>query len=556
MGFFFMVVQNYSYMKVPGYLRLILDEISGANRWSVILPFMIYILLYTLLLGVTLFLMRKLIIGVSRKIEYQLREKLFHKILSQEYLFFQKNETGDLISRCTNDLNQVRTLLGPGVMYIPNSLSRLFLFLPVLIHLSSTLMLWMGAIMVILVITIIRLLPLLRPYFRQIQEAMGSMNNRVWQVISGITCLKQYTAEDIELHRFKELNQEYIKKQMAVAKLEAVFRPLFFFLLTLSELVILWKGGNMVINHQMSMGELLQFTVMVSYLTFPIISLGWMMSLMQQGISALKRINYIFDYPVQDTTLKKAYSESQPILTLRNLTYHYPDHSQEVLHDINLTITPGHTIGITGPVGCGKTTLINILSGLLRPEPGEMFVNSDDICDLRLDDFYRHVAVVSQEPFLFSKTVAQNIALGPQPLSDEVIHTAAENAGLQNDIQAFYNHYDQEIGERGITLSGGQKQRVAIARALAKCAPILIMDDPLSNVDSRTEELILENLHHHHCFKTLILVSHRISVLKKADVIYVLANGTIVEHGNHGGLMKQNGLYTRLARLQQMELDE
>lgn len=551
-----MVVQNYSFMKIPGYLREILDEIGGANRWPAIWPLMIYVLIYTVVLAVALFLMRKLIIGVSRKIEYQMREKLFQQILAQEYLFFQKNETGDLISRCTNDLGHVRTLLGPGVMYIPNSLSRLFLFLPVLIHLSSTLMIWMGVIMVFLTIAILRLLPLLRPYYRIIQEAMGTMNNRVWQVISGITSIKHYAAEETEIERFKELNQDYLQKQMALMKQEALYRPLFFFLLTISELVILWKGGSMVIHQQMTMGELLQFNVMVSNLTFPIISLGWMMSLMQQGISALKRLNYILHHPVEDTSKKQLYSSEAPILTARNLTYHYPGHSHYAIRDISFTITPGHIIGITGPVGCGKTTLINLLSGLLKPKPGQLFIDGIDICDIRLDDYYSHVAIVSQEPFLFSKTVAENIALGPHTIPIEVIQNAAENAGLKNDIQGFLNGYDQEIGERGITLSGGQKQRVAIARALAKKAPLLIMDDPLSNVDSRTEELILDNLHQQGCFKTLILVSHRISVLRKAHVIYVMSNGTIVEHGNHGGLMKQNGLYSRLARLQQMELEE
>jgi ATP-binding cassette subfamily B protein len=555
LGFFFMLVQNYSYMRVPRYMRDILDEISGENRWEAIRGSIIYIIIFTVILAVSLFLMRKLIIGVSRKIEYQLRENLFHKVLSQDYLFFQENETGDLISRCTNDLNHVRTLLGPGVMYIPNSLSRLVLFLPVLIGLSGSLLVWIGLIMLVLVVAIVVLLPLMRPLFLQIQEAMGSMNNRVWAVISGISSIKQYTAEKVEVKRFEDLNEQYIKKQMAVVKLQGMLRPLFFFIFSITELVILWVGGNQVINGQMTIGELLQFNVMISYLTFPILALGWMMSLIQQGISALGRVNYILFHPVDDQSGKTRLASDEPVITLKHLNYHYPGHDDQVLKDIDITIPPGRTVGITGPVGCGKSTLLNIITGLLKPEPGQVFIDGTDICDLRLEDYYSHVAVVSQEPFLFSRTVAENIGLGPHELPLESVKEAAENAGLKKDIEAFHDGYDQPIGERGITLSGGQKQRVSIARALGKCAPLLVMDDPLSNVDSRTEERILENLASHQCYKTLILVSHRISVLKKADVIYVMDEGKIVEEGNHGGLMRGEGLYSRLARMQQMEME-
>ena len=553
-GFFFMLVQNFSYMNVPRYIRIILDEIGSQNRSTVIRSSIVHIFLFTALMAISLFLMRKLIIGVSRKIEYELRQNLFSKLLSMDYLFYQENETGDLISRSTNDLNHVRTLLGPGVMYIPNSLSRLLLFLPVLIQLNGSLMLLMGLIMIVLVLSIVLLMPFTRPLYLRIQEAMGTMNNRVWQVISGISSIKQYNAEKIQVKRFEDLNKDYIKTQMAVVKVRGFLLPFFFFLFGVTELVILLVGGKQVIAGGMTIGELLQFNIMISYLTFPILSLGWMMSLIQQGISAMGRINYILDYPVEDPSKKKSLAAGrEPVLTLKNLTYYYPGHSKAVLKNINLTVKPGQIIGITGPVGCGKTTLINILTGLLKPEPGQVFINGTDVRDIDLEDFYGKVAVVSQEPFLFSKTLAENIALGPRELSMEAIEKAAENAGLKKDIQSFHDGFSQAIGERGITLSGGQKQRVAIARALAKCAPLLVMDDPLSNVDSKTEESILKELSSHQCYLTLVLVSHRISVLKAADVIFVLDNGAIVEQGNHGGLMRKKGLYSRLAQLQRMQ---
>jgi ATP-binding cassette subfamily B protein len=473
-----------------------------------------------------------------------------------DYFFYQGNETGDLISRCTNDLNQVRTLLGPGVMYIPNSLSRLILFLPVLIQLSGPLMLILGFIMTFLVIIIVVLLPLLRPHFLRIQEAMGTMNNRVWQVISGISTIKQYTAEGIEVERFKTLNEDYIKKQMAVVKLQEFLRPFFFFIFSITELVILWVGGKQVINGQMTIGQLLQFNIMISYLTFPILALGWMMSLMQQGISAMGRINYILDQPEEDRERKKQLLADELEFYIKNLTYQYPGFAKEVLKNINLTVMFGQTIGITGQVGSGKSTLLNILTGLIKPDPGQVFVNGTDICEIDPQSLFRKVAVVSQDPFLFSRTVAENIALGPEEMSMEAIRKAAEDAGLKKDIQSFHDGFSQEVGERGITLSGGQKQRIAIARALGKCAPLLVLDDPLSNIDARTETRILKNLQSLHCYQTLIVVSHRISVLKTADVIYVLDDGTIVEQGTHRSLVRRkNGLYARLAKLQQMEME-
>lgn len=550
-----MLVQNYSYMKIPLYMQRVLDEISNQNRSPVIVSNLLYIFIFTVIMAISLFLMRNLIIGVSRKIEYEMRQKMYYKLLSLDYLFYQRNETGDLMSRCTNDLGSVRTLLGPGVMYIPNSVSRVILFLPVLLRLSGRLVFLISLVMAVLVFAILKLMPLLRPLYKDIQEAMGTMNNRVWQVISGISSIKQYTAEKNETERFARFNNEYIKKQMSVVKLQELLRPMFVFLFSITELIILLVGGKLVINGKMTIGELLQFNIMISYLTFPILAVGWMMSLAQQGISALGRINYILDQPEVEHAAKQRLCSAEPEITVNHLTYRYPGHDAVVLEDISLSIQPGQVIGITGPVGSGKTTLLNILNGLLMPERGQFLIDGIDICDVNMDDFTRHVAVVSQEPFLFSKTVSENISLGPTPLPEEEIRQSADNAGLLNDIESFPNGFSQLIGERGITLSGGQKQRMAIARALSKHTPLLLMDDPLSNVDSRTEEHILKSLRDHCCFKTLILVSHRISVLKMADRIYVLENGKIVEQGNHGDLVMKKGLYAKLARLQQMEME-
>ncbi len=557
-GFAFMLVQNYCIMKIPGYFRLILDEISGANRGGVIREHIIYILVYTVLMGISLFAMRKLIIGASRRIEYQLRRDIYLKLLSLDFLFYRRNETGDLMSRCTNDLNQVRTLLGPGVMYIPNSLSRLAFFLPVMIGLSGKLMSILGILMMMLTLLIVKLLPLMRPLFLRAQEAMGMMNNRVWQVITGISTIKRYAAEEVEAKRFGVLNEEYIGIQMAVVKLQEFLRPMFFYMFSLTELVVLYFGGREVINGGMTMGELLQFSVMVAALTFPILALGWMMSLIQQGISALNRVNHILhqeEPEVRDKSVCFSCGDASTI-EVKNLSYTFEGDTEPVLHDIDMTIEPDRVIGITGPVGSGKSTLLNILTGLLKPGRGQVLIDGIDIIDIDPQSLHRQMAVVSQEPFLFSRTVAENIGLGPEEMSPEAIRKAAEDAGLAKDIDAFHNGFDQLVGERGITLSGGQKQRVAIARALGKCAPVLVLDDPLSNVDARTEAKILDNLRALKCYRVLIVVSHRISVLKTTDVIYVMDDGTIVESGTHRSLVqRKKGIYSRLAKLQRMEME-
>lgn len=553
-----MLLQNFAMMKVPGYVKLMLDEIGKANRFEALRGYGLWILAYTAVIAVSLYLMRNLIIGVSRKIEYELRRDLYHKLLSLEYLYYRRRQTGDIMSRCTNDLNHVRTLLGPGVMYIPNSVSRLLMFLPVLLHLSGFLVSVLTILMLVLVLLITRLLPLLRPLFQKTQEAMGAMNNRVWQVISGISTIKRFTVEPFEIQRFQSFNRDYIRIQMSVVKLQELLRPLFFYIFSLSELVILWFGGRLVIQGQMTMGELLQFNIMIGALTFPILALGWMIALFQQGISALGRINVILEHKSEDRENEELKQLTAPEMALevRHLTYAYEPHLEPVLRDISFTVEPGRTVGITGPVGSGKTTLINIISGLIPPGPGMVYVNGTDIMELDLRSMYRKTAVVPQDPFLFSRTVGQNIALGREDMAPDDIDKSAADAGLTKDLEAFHDGMDQLVGERGITLSGGQKQRVAIARALSKCAPLLVLDDPLSNVDARTEAQILMNLQQLHCFSTLIVVSHRISVLKNADVILVLKEGKVVEQGSHMELSRiEGGLYARLASLQQMEME-
>ncbi len=560
-GFLFIFIQNYSLVRIPVYMKGILDEIVNENRFFIIADMMSSILLFTFIEAVSLYLMRKIIISVSRKIEYKIRQKLFDTLLNFEYPFFLKNETGDISSRLTNDLNDVRVLLGPAVMYVPNAISRIVLFFPILIGLSGTLMIIIVPILIMLVFLIFTILPRLRPKFKKIQEMTALINNRVWQTVTGMTTIKQNTLEKNEADRFEKLNDKYIKVQMDMVKFRSFVRPLFIFIFSLIELVILLLGGSKVISGALTIGELLQFNVMISALTFPILSLGWIMSMIQLGISAMKRINYILEESIEEEKEGKISENDFNSIDVENLSFIYPDTSKKVLNGIKMKIVKGEMVGITGEVGSGKSTFLDILSGLLTPKREMIKINGIDICDLDKESLHSVFSVVSQDPFLFSGSISENIALGTDTPEISDIKKTVSLASLRKDIDSFPNKFDQKVGERGITLSGGQKQRMAIARALYNPAPVLLFDDPLSSVDSETEGEILENLKQirlqgsYNIFETILIVSHRISTLRECDIIYVFKDGKIIEKGDHDSLVRQKGKYFVLSKMQQMELD-
>jgi ATP-binding cassette, subfamily B, multidrug efflux pump len=545
-------------MQIPRYIQKIIDEIAGTNDLQLILGYIKWAGIYAVIMAISLFLMRKLIIGVSRRIEFLLREDIYKKILSLHYMFFLTHETGDLTSRCTNDLNDVRTLLGPGIMYIPNSLTRFVLFFPVLLGLNPLLMGIITGLITIIIFLIILLMPRLQPLFRDIQESLGKINNSVWQAVSGITTLKLNTLEQVEHEGFSSLNREYMKKQLRLTRFREFIWPLMILLFSLAELLILLIGGMEVIHSRLTIGELLQFSLLVTYLMFPVLSLGWVMSLIQQGISAMKRINHILDQESMPTSCKENVrtgdrEKEDPEISLHNLTYSYQVSETEVIKDITMTLRPGEIIGITGPIGSGKSTLLHILSGLLPPEPGMFFINTVDVTACGPFFLFSRVAFAPQQTFLFSKTLAENIGLSEKQTIDmEKVRYSADMAGLTGDIKDFPDSYEQIIGERGINISGGQRQRIAIARALYKESPILILDDSFSSVDSGIEEIIIKNLVSAPWLKILIIASHRLSSLQNTDCIYVLEKGVISEKGTHADLLQGNGTYARLAAIQQL----
>lgn len=548
----FLVLQNIFYVMIPQTFRKVLDELTGENRWDMIFGYLLEILLYTAGLTVTLFIMRNLIIGVSRKIEHKLRKDIYNKLTAVDVKFYRDHDTGDLSSRCTSDLSDVRLLFGPGLMYVPNSLTRIGFFIPVLATINSKILLYCGILVSFVIFMIMVVLPKIRPLFKGIMEMQGSLSNYVWQTISGISTIKQFAMEEEELERFTDINKKYIAGRMKIAIVRDSLWPFFMLVFSLTGLVILYVGGTSVIEGKMTIGELMQFTVMINMLTFPILSLGWVMSLIQQGISAMERINDILDYPNEiprnGEELNGGFN-----LQISNLGFTYKDGTEPVLKDISLNIAPGEIVGVTGKVGCGKSTIVKLLTGMEVPDKGEILINGHYIGKVRPEELYRSVGVVAQDPFLFSKSVKENISLGPDEMNFDEVVKAAKIAGIHDEIELLPDKYDQIIGERGLTLSGGQRQRVTIARGIYKKPSILVMDDSLSAVDSETEEKILKDLLGKNSNMSVLFISHRISSLKSADRIYVLGKGKVCETGTHEELLKKDGTYSRLAALQRME---
>ena len=553
-GMVLMTIHNYGYMKIPVYMRKIMEEVSGENRLNVVVENALYTLGYLIVTCFFMYHMRNFIISSSRKVEYDFRKDLFYKLMHLPLSFYRKEQTGDLVSRIINDLNDIRTMVGPGIMYIPNSLTRMLFFAPVMFTLSPKLMTAILIQMAVLIVIILIIMPRLRPFYRKVQESKSDINNEAWQLASGISTIKINTMERLKLGQFDKKNDQYMAVNLRLALIEQFTWPVFLLIFAMSEVIILLVGGSAIINGEMTKEELLQFTIMLGVLTFPIFSLGWVLSLLQQGISALERVKKIFLHETFDGERNKTLSNNPHHINIKGLTV-YDDEQNKVLDRINLEIKHGQMIGLTGKTGSGKTVLLECLLGLIRPNEGVITIDGIDISTIKIDSLYNEIGFVPQEPFLFSETIKNNIGLEEaQKVDFPRVKNSAKNADVAKDIQTFKKRYDEQIGERGITLSGGQKQRTALSRALYKReAMILILDDSLSSVDSETEENIINNLKKFQKKFTVIVVSHKISLLKIADKIHCLDKGKIVESGSHNQLMKKGGLYSKTAKLQELE---
>jgi len=506
--------------------------------------------------GIFQFLTRWIVIGVSREIEFDLRNDLFRHLEGLSYSFYQRTRTGDIMARATNDLNAVRMLLGPAIMYSANTLVFTAGALAFMWHISHRLTIYAFLPLPVVSIVIQYFGRQIHERFERIQAMFSDISARAQENFSGVRVIRAYAQEQSEIEGFERSNREYIARSLKLVRLMGMLWPTLETMLGLAIVLVLWLGGREVLLGRIGVGDFVAFNTYMVQLTWPIIALGWVINIFQRGTASLGRIHDLMVEKPEITDapgvrLSPAERELRGDIEFRNLSFAY--NGVPVLYDVNLHIPAGSSLAIVGPTGSGKTTLVNLIPRIYDAEPDTVLVDGRPIREYPLEVLRRNIGFVPQETFLFSETIRENIAFGVENATDEDVRWAAEAANIATEIEEFPDKYKTLVGERGITLSGGQKQRTAIARALIRNPRILILDDALSSVDTQTEDKILNHLREVMHGRTTIFISHRVSTVRNADRIAVLHGGRIVELGTHEELIARNGYYTDLYNKQLLE---
>ncbi|MFB2120205.1 ABC transporter ATP-binding protein [Parapedobacter sp. 2B3] len=571
-GIIFVILSNYFGVLPAQVIRIAFDLVKenismyrlfdGFDRQQLVyeifgyclLLFGALVLLLALIRGIFLFLMRQTIILTSRHIEYDLKNEIYSHYQQLDMAFYRRNNTGDLMNRVTEDVNRVRSYLGPAVMYSINTVVLSIMVIAAMISVNPTLALY--ALMPIPVLSAILLVvnKIINRRSERIQQQLSTLSSFVQETFSGIRVIKTYNRETDKMDRFTEESNTYRHASLALVKTEAIFFPLILLLIGLSTVITVYVGGLEVAKGTITSGNIAEFIIYVNQLTFPAMALAWVTSLIQRAAASQKRINeFLRTQPEITSAATGASFQAAGHIQFEHVSFTYPDTGIQGLHDVSFEVKPGEVLAIVGKTGSGKSTLANLLLRMYDVQAGTIRVDGHDIRMLPLQAYRSQIGFVPQDVFLFSDSIANNIAFGVDTADMGEVENAAKQAAVYQNIAAFENGFETTIGERGITLSGGQKQRVSIARALIKKPQMLIFDDCLSAVDTKTEEEILRNLSVAMDGKSTIFIAHRVSTIKNADHILVLDEGRVIEQGSHEELLAMQGSYHELYEKQLLE---
>ena len=506
--------------------------------------------------GIFMFLMRETVVVASRHIEYDLRNALYDHLQALSPAFYQQYSTGDVITRATDDIEKVRRYIGPAIMYVTRSLVMVLVAGTAMFIISPTLTLYALIPMPLLAISVFFMAHMVHERSDRLQQQYSTLTSRVQEALSGIRVLKAYTREGYEAEAFDRESEAYKTRNLDLALVESAWRPAFLLMVGFSTIIVVWIGGRLVAEGVITIGNIAEYIIYVSMMTWPVASLGFVITMIQRASASVVRLQKIMDTEpdiADGPQTNEAIQALEGALSFRNVSFEYEDESAPALKDVSFDLKADQTLAIVGRTGAGKSTLVKMIPRLLEPDTGRVTIDGHDVQHIPLDTLREHIGYVPQDVFLFSDSVGNNIAFGKLDASASEIEEAAREADLLDNVRDFTDGFETFVGERGITLSGGQKQRTSIARALICDPKVLIFDDALSAVDTATERNILQSLRERQGNHTLVIVTHRLSAVQDADLILVMDEGRIVERGTHDDLRTRGGLYTDLYEQQLLE---